>query len=59
MILKKENKEAFRSLASYLDNKTALEDLLKNPCFKQYDNSWKQAPTPAQKKKVLLGEKNS
>ncbi len=57
LILKKENKPAFRSLAQYLDNKMALETLLKDPSFRQYDNSWKQAPTPAQKKSQQLASK--
>ncbi|MEO6230631.1 MAG: NAD(P)/FAD-dependent oxidoreductase [Ferruginibacter sp.] len=50
MVLKNENKEAFHLLAKYIDNKIPLEGLLKAGCFKPYDNSWIQAPTPAQKK---------
>lgn len=50
LILKKENKSAFNLLASYIDNKISLETLLKDPCFKPYDNSWVQAQTPAQKR---------
>jgi prolycopene isomerase len=57
LILKKENKSAFRSLAQYLDNKIALETLLTDPSFRPYDNSWKQAPTPAQKKSQRLAPK--
>jgi phytoene dehydrogenase-like protein len=49
MILKMENKAAFRALSAYMDSKIDLEELLKNPCFKPYDNSWKQPLTPAQK----------
>ena len=54
LILKKENRRAFNSLAGYLDNKLSLEDLLKDPSFKSYDNSWIQALTPAQKKAAMV-----
>jgi prolycopene isomerase len=54
MILKKENKKAFNLLAGYLDNKLILEDLLKDPAFKSYDNSWIQALTPAEKKAAIV-----
>ena len=50
LIFKKENKSAFQSLANYMDGKISAEELLKNPVFKPYDNSWVQKPTPAQKK---------
>lgn len=50
LIFKKENKAAFRSLANYMDGKIDVAELLSNPVFKPYDNSWVQQPTPAQKK---------
>lgn len=49
LIFKKENKEAFRNLAGYMDRKISLEAAQHAPCFRPYDNSWQQAPTPAQK----------
>ncbi len=52
LVLKKENRPAFSALADYLDHKIQLEALLKNAHFKSYDNSWVQAPTPAQKMPV-------
>ncbi|MEO6718778.1 MAG: NAD(P)/FAD-dependent oxidoreductase [Ferruginibacter sp.] len=54
MILKKENRKAFNSLTHYLDNKLSLADLLKDPAFKAYDNSWIQALTPAQKRAAFV-----
>ncbi|MEP7143590.1 MAG: NAD(P)/FAD-dependent oxidoreductase [Ferruginibacter sp.] len=56
LILKKENKAAFHSLAAYLDNKISLEALQNNPCFKPYDNSWVQPLTPAQRRSALVRE---
>ncbi|MCW3093624.1 MAG: dependent oxidoreductase [Ferruginibacter sp.] len=56
LILKKENNAAFRSLAGYIDSKIPLETLLKDPCFKPYDNSWVQPLTPAQKQEALPEE---
>ena len=53
MILKKENRKAFNSLANYLDNKISLEDLLTDSSFEPYNNSWVQGLTPAQKKAAL------
>jgi phytoene dehydrogenase-like protein len=49
MILKKENKSAFRALADYMDSKISLDTLLQKSCFKTYDHSWIQPLTPAQK----------
>lgn len=57
LILKKENKAAFKLLASYLDNKTPLATLQQNACFKPYDNSWVQPLTPAQKRSAMAIEK--
>ncbi len=57
LILKKENKAAFNSLAAYLDNKISLEKMLKESGFKPYDNSWVQPLTPAQKRSKMVQEK--
>jgi phytoene dehydrogenase-like protein len=56
LILKKENPAAFKLLANYMDGKTGAETILNNALYKPYDNSWQQAPTPAQKKASRLGE---
>ena len=56
LVLRRENKAAFRSLADYMDSRITLEELLANPCFKPYDNSWVQPPTPAQRKSAFLKE---
>ncbi|MEP7107070.1 MAG: NAD(P)/FAD-dependent oxidoreductase [Ferruginibacter sp.] len=57
LILKKENKAAFHSLAAYLDNKKTLEALQKDDCFRPYDNSWIQPLTPAQRRSMLVQER--
>lgn len=49
LVLQKEKPAAFQVLADYMDGKISAGRLLKCPYFKPYDNSWKQAPTPAQK----------
>jgi phytoene dehydrogenase-like protein len=49
LVLKKENREAFRSLAAYMDSKISLETLQADPSFRPYDNSWIQPLTPAQR----------
>jgi phytoene dehydrogenase-like protein len=49
IILKKENKAAFRALTRYMDNKITLGELLSNTCFKPYDLSWKAPLTPAER----------
>lgn len=49
LILQKEKPAAFQVLADYMDGKISVGRVLKCPYFKPYDNSWKQAPTPAQK----------
>lgn len=53
LVLKKENRPAFKALAAYMDHKIQLEEILKGAHFKQYDNSWVQMPTPAEKKVVV------
>ena len=54
LVLKKENKSAFKMLAQYMDDKISLEDLLADPSFKPYDNSWVQPLTPAQRHASLM-----
>ncbi len=49
LILKKENKAAFKVLADYMDGKKGAETVLNSSYFKPYDNSWVQELTPAQK----------
>lgn len=49
IILRKENKPAFRVLTRYMDNKITLQELLEHACFKPYDQSWKAPMTPAQR----------
>ncbi len=49
LILKKERPEAFKVLAAYMDDNLSAEELLSSGIFKDYDNSWQQALTPAQK----------
>jgi prolycopene isomerase len=49
IILRKESPKAFRLLSRYMDDRLGLEQLLDNPGFRPYDNSWKQPLTPAEK----------
>lgn len=49
LILKKENRDAFLSLAGYMDNKISLESVLQSKSLKSYDNGWVQPLTPAEK----------
>jgi len=51
LVLKKENHEAFKSLAGYMDNRITLKAVLENKAFKSYDQSWVQPLTPAEKLK--------
>lgn len=52
IVLKDENKVAYKALADYFDNKMDIEQLLKSPAFTPYNGEWHQPPTPAQKKKL-------
>jgi len=54
LILKKEKKPAFQSLAAYMDHKISLEAIAATGDFKPYDNSWVQELTPAQKQEGFL-----
>lgn len=49
LVLKEENMRAFQQLAAYMDNKISLQEFLSDPSFKQYDSSWIQPLTPAQR----------
>ncbi len=49
LIFQKEKPEAFKVLSQYMDAKITAEDLLNSGVFREYDNSWIQNPTPAQK----------
>jgi prolycopene isomerase len=57
LVFKKENKTAFQLLTAYMDNRISVEELLRNPCFKTYDNSWKQPLTPAERAQELGSRK--
>jgi len=54
LILKEENKTAYKALVKYLDGDADLSTLQQCPGFKTYTNNWVQKPTPAQKKKNRL-----
>lgn len=57
LVLKKENNNAFRALADYMDRKTSLAEFLRKNVFKQYDNAWVRKATPAEKaKQITNGE---
>ena len=51
MVLQKENPKIFRLLADYMDGKISIESVDSSGLLKDYDNSWVQALTPAQKLK--------
>ncbi len=48
LILQRENREAFKSLAGYMNNTITLKSLNDNTCFSPYDNSWCRPKTPAE-----------
>ncbi|HRP30984.1 MAG TPA: NAD(P)/FAD-dependent oxidoreductase [Agriterribacter sp.] len=50
LVLKKENRQAFKTLCGYIDGKIELNELLTATCFKPYDHSWVHPLTPAQKR---------
>jgi prolycopene isomerase len=52
LVLKSAKPEAFRLLADYMDGKVNLSVARKSSCFRPYDNSWVQNPTPAHKKRM-------
>ncbi len=50
VLLKKENKTAYKTLSRFMDGKISTKEVQAAPCFKPYDNSWVQNPTPATRK---------
>lgn len=59
LILQKENPEAFKLLAGYMDGKIPLEVLQHAEVFIPYPDNWQQAPTPAQKAATRQSSKSS
>ena len=57
LILKKENQAAYKAFVKYIDGDCDLQVLQQSAGFKPYSNNWVQKPTPAQKKKQKLAEK--
>lgn len=53
LVMKKENPAAFNNLCKYVDGKICITRLQQQPCFKPYNNSWVQKPTPAEKKQQM------
>lgn len=51
MILQKEKPEIFKLLAKYMDGKSNLSNLESSGLLMDYDNSWVQELTPAQRDK--------
>ncbi len=49
LVLQKENKPAFKLLAAYMDGEITSSNFLSAGIFKDYDNSWERALTPAEK----------
>lgn len=58
LILQKENQQAFRLLADYMDHKISAEEFAQAGVFKEYDNSWVRKPTPAEKAALRKEEMN-
>ncbi|HMR83961.1 MAG TPA: NAD(P)/FAD-dependent oxidoreductase, partial [Niabella sp.] len=56
LVLKKENKKAFRVLADYMDRKISITDFFKKNIFKPYCNNWVRKPTPAER--AIVKNKN-
>lgn len=50
IVLHQQKSPAFKPLAKYVDGKLTHEDVLKNEAWLDYDNSWVQAPTPAEQR---------
>ena len=48
LVLRKENKSAFKLLAKYMDSEIGIDEIRKSGVFKTYNNSWKQKLTPAE-----------
>ena len=54
LVLQNENPEAFKVLAAYMDGKISSEEASKSKEYLDYDNSWVQKPTPAERLKMKL-----
>lgn len=54
LVLKKDNKPAFRLLANYMDGKVKIDEVRKSALLLPYANDWKRNPTPAEKAKQKL-----
>lgn len=55
LVLQKENPVLFQQLAAYMDATIDLQQLSFHGACKQYNNSWQQALTPAQKLAARMG----
>ncbi|MCH5687820.1 hypothetical protein LWM68_28260 [Niabella sp. W65] len=53
LVLQKENKQAFRLLADYMDAAITADEFQNAGIFLSYDNSWKPKLTPAERKHKL------
>lgn len=52
LVLKKDNKPAFKLLANYMDGKISAKEVNQSPLVRRYDNNWVQKPTPAEKQRL-------
>ena len=50
LVLRELNKKAFKAMAKYIDMKASKQETEKSGGLVEYDNSWKQELTPADKK---------
>lgn len=57
LVLKAENKPAFKLLAKYMDGKINASEVENSSLVKPYSNNWKPKPTPAEKQ--VLKQKDS
>lgn len=58
LVLKAENKPAFKLLAKYMDGKIDAEKVEKSSLVKPYAGNWEQQPTPAVKQELKQKDKN-
>jgi phytoene dehydrogenase-like protein len=58
LVLKQENKPAFKLLADYMDGKTDVKAVQQSPLVKPYANDWVQKPTPAEKQELKTNTKS-
>lgn len=54
LVLKQDNRPAFKLLANYMDGVTKIEEVRKSSLLLPYANDWKRNPTPAEKAKQKL-----